>query len=181
MSTVTEEKSRATPVDAGKRAEGWTVWLEARRFVKFCLVGLSNGALDFITLAILVFLFDPQTTPELIAANTVAFFVGSINSFTWNSRLTFGTPRPYLSRWFGLFLVINAGGLMISNLSLLTFRWFFETLGLEGRAAILAAKAPGAVILAAYSYLSYRKLFLGSAGGAVVSSAARKIRGAGAS
>jgi hypothetical protein len=76
-----------------------------------------------------------------------------------------------------LFLLINAGGLVISNVSLVTFKWFFEMVGLEGRAAILAAKAPGTVVLAAYSYLSYRKLFLGSAGGAIVSSALGKVRG----
>jgi putative flippase GtrA len=173
MSTVTETPPPAHQHDSGGK---FNLWLEARRFVKFCLVGLSNGALDFITLAIIVFLFDPQSTPALVAANSFAFLVGSVNSFTWNSRLTFGTPRPYLSRWFGLFLLINLGGLVLSNVSLLTFRWFFEAIGLEGRAAILAAKLPGAIVLASYSYLSYRKLFLGSAGGQLVATAVTRLR-----
>ena len=173
MSSTTEAATSASPPpDSVSEPSG--VWSEARRFIKFCMVGLSNGAVDFVVLAILVFLFDPQTTPALLAANTVAFLAGSVNSFTWNSRLTFGTPRPYASRWFALFLLINAGGLLISNLSLVTFRWLFEALGLEGRAAILAAKAPGAVILATYSYLSYRRLFLGSSG---ISSGVTRLRG----
>jgi putative flippase GtrA len=173
MSTATESKPPALHPD---RSGVFGLWLEGRRFLKFCLVGLSNGALDFITLAIIVFLFDPQTTPALIAANSFAFFVGSVNSFTWNSRLTFGTPRPYLSRWFALFILISVGGLILSNVSLLTFRWFFEAIGLEGRAAILAAKLPGAIILASYSYLSYRKLFLGSAGGRLLALAVTRLR-----
>ena len=172
----TASETAEPQVDSG-RPDRQTLWREAKRFIKFCLVGLSNGAVDFVVLAVLVFLFNPQTTPALIAANTVAFLAGSINSFTWNSRLTFGTPRPYASRWFALFLLINAGGLAISNVSLVMFRWLFESIGLEGRAAILAAKAPGTVILAGYSYLSYRKLFLGSAGGAIVSSAFARARG----
>jgi putative flippase GtrA len=175
MSTAAGETTKP-PIQSEKLGRV-TIWREAKRFIKFCLVGLSNGAVDFVVLAVLVFVFDPQTTAALIAANTVAFLAGSINSFTWNSRLTFGTPRPYASRWFALFLLINIGGLVISNVSLVTFRWLFEAIGLEGRAAILAAKAPGAVLLAGYSYLSYRKLFLGSAGGAIVSSALNKVRG----
>lgn len=174
MSTATRRPARpAEPTPEG----GSKLALEIRRFARFCLVGLSNGAVDFITLTVLVFAFDPQSTLALIAANSAAFLAGSINSFTWNSRLTFGTPRPFASRWFGLFLLINAGSLLISNVSLLSFRWLFESIGIEGRAAILAAKPPGAVILAAYGYLSYRKLFLGSAGGAFVSSAFSRLRG----
>lgn len=149
------------------RAEAW-------RFIKYSMVGLSNGALDFVALAVMVWLFDPQSDLSVVGMNSVAFFIGAVNSYTLNSRLTFRTPHPFLSRWFGLFLLINLGSLLISNVSLLSFRWVMEeVVGLDGRAAILAAKPPGGLVLAAYGYLSYRKLFLGSAGGSLV----RRLRG----
>lgn len=155
----------AGPTTATRPARG-----EAWRFVKYSLVGFSNGALDFITLAILVVVFDPQRDLAVVAMNSVAFLVGVVNSYTLNSRFTFGTPRPFASHWFGLFLLINLGSLLISNVSLLSVRWLMEEIvGLEGRAAILAAKPPSGIALAAYGYLAYRKLFLGSAAGGLLS------------
>lgn len=130
--------------------------------ITFGMVGASNAAVDFVVLAALLWLVDPGTTLALLACNTVAFVAAATNSFLLNSRVTFRSPRPLLSHSFMLFMLINCGSLVLSNVSLLAFKGLIEgLLGVEGRAAILLAKPPGGVLLAVYAYLSYRKLFLG--------------------
>ncbi|MEX2237259.1 MAG: GtrA family protein [Dehalococcoidia bacterium] len=161
---MSEVAAEAPPeaAPAAEAAQHAGFWTEVTRFMRYAMIGLLNGALDFALLAVLVFIFDPQSDLSVVAANTTSFMVVSVNSFFLNSRLTFRTPRPILSRWFAIFLLINVGSLLISNGSLLFLRYLMEeVVGLDGRAAILAAKPPSGLFLALYGYISYRKLFTG--------------------
>jgi putative flippase GtrA len=142
---------------------------EAWRFIKFSLVGLSNALVDFVTVAVLVFIFDPESWPAIVAVNSAGFAVGVVNSFIWQTRFTFQSRRSFFSQAFLVFIAINLGSLVLSNVSVLAFRWVFqEVFGLDNNVAILAAKVPTAGMLAAYGYLAYRRLFLGSFGGSML-------------
>jgi putative flippase GtrA len=152
-------------------------WVETVRVLRYGLVGASNFVVDFVTLALLLWLFSPESTPGLVAANSTAFLLATYNSFILNSRLTFGVARPFVSRWFAIFVLINLISLAVSNLSLLFFIWSVESLGIaEGRLAVLLAKPPSVLVLASYGYLSYRKLFLGAGAGSLLAMLGGVIR-----
>lgn len=130
------------------------------RFLKYAAIGIFNGIVDLTVLAILVWIFNPQRDVSVVATNTSSFLTASFISFYMHSRFTFQRPVPLLSRWFALFFIFNLGNLLLSNASLLTFRWLLgETLDMHGRAAILFAKVLTAGVLVGYGWLTLRRLF----------------------
>jgi dolichol-phosphate mannosyltransferase len=66
--------------------------LQARRFIKFCLVGASGLAVDMATL----FLFaDPRCLGlGFVFSKICAAEVAMINNFIWNELWTFRRPSP---------------------------------------------------------------------------------------
>lgn len=133
---------------------------ELWRFLKYAAIGVFNGIVDLAVLGILVWVFNPQRDISVVIVNTTSFLTASFISFYMHSRFTFQRPVPLLSRWFAWFFVFNLGNLVLSNASLLIFRWLLgETLGIEGRAAILLAKVMTAGVLVSYGWLTLRRLF----------------------
>jgi putative flippase GtrA len=133
---------------------------EMWRFLKYAGIGIFNGLVDFAVLGILVWIFNPQRDISVVAVNTTSFLAASFIAFYMHSRFTFQRPVPLLSRWFAMFFIFNLGNLILSNASLLTFRWLLgETLGIEGRAAILLAKVLTAGVLVSYGWFTLRRLF----------------------
>ncbi|HEX5938767.1 MAG TPA: GtrA family protein [Dehalococcoidia bacterium] len=130
------------------------------QFLKYAAIGVFNGIVDLAVLGILVWIFNPQRDISVVAVNTTSFLTASLISFYMHSRFTFQRPVPFFSRWFALFCLLNLGNLILSNTSLLIFRWLLgETLGIEGRAAILLAKVLTAGVLVGYGWFTLRRLF----------------------
>jgi putative flippase GtrA len=81
-----------------------------RQFGRFCLVGISNTALSFVTFAIAV----RAGAPYLIAS-CGAFALGALNGYTLNRAWTFRAGAftfPGLARYVvvqGIGLALNAG------------------------------------------------------------------------
>lgn len=142
------------------RVLGFTLSRSLWGFIKYAVIGIWNGVVDFAFLIVLVTLFDPDRDVSVVAVNTTAFVAASLNSFLLHSRLTFQRPVPILSRWFGLFLLVNMGNLILSNASLLIFRALLESFTpLDGQAAILLAKPLTALVLVGYGWVAFRRLF----------------------
>src|SRR5688572_18427285 len=81
--------------------------LALRQFVKFCIVGASNFALDAGTAYVLTYIVHLDWR----VAATIAFIVGVSNSFFWNSRWTFrALDRARQSQQYILFFCINVVG-----------------------------------------------------------------------
>lgn len=133
---------------------------ELWRFIKYAVIGIWNGVVDFSILIVLVAFLDPERDWAVASVNTMAFMAASLNSFLLHSRLTFQRPVPVLSRWFALFLLVNTGNLILSNISLLVFRSLLESFSLaDGQMAILLAKPLTALVLVGYGWLAFRRLF----------------------
>ncbi|MBD5146675.1 MAG: GtrA family protein [Ruminococcus sp.] len=60
-------------------------WQELIRFIKFCVVGVSNTAISLGIYYIFI-VFDPKL---YIIGNIVGFVVSVLNSYFWNSRFVF--------------------------------------------------------------------------------------------
>ncbi|HEX8833732.1 MAG TPA: GtrA family protein [Abditibacteriaceae bacterium] len=82
-----------------------------RQFVKFCIVGVSNLALDLGVSYILTFHFLMWWP----AAKTLSFLIAVTNSFFWNSRWTFrAVDKARQKQQYALFVLINVVGWMLN-------------------------------------------------------------------
>jgi putative flippase GtrA len=106
--TVDRVMDSATVVDAPKAKLNPAI---VRQFVKFGIVGVSNTLLSLAVYAALLQVFGVA----YLAASAIAFAVGTVNGFLWNSRWTF---RDHVGdaltpvRWFavqGCGLAANLG------------------------------------------------------------------------
>lgn len=79
-----------------------------RRFVKYCVVGVSNTLIHMITLLVLV----EQMKFSAPASNAVAFFVANLWSFFLNAAFTFKARFSVLN--YVRFLVVSLIGLAVN-------------------------------------------------------------------
>jgi len=61
------------------------------QFTKFSAVGMSNTLVDVGVFSALVLLLGWTGGAWVILASAIGFVAGGVNSYLWNSRLTFGT------------------------------------------------------------------------------------------
>lgn len=86
-----------------------------KRFRRFSFVGLVNTGIDF---AIFSLLFYAYGTPYVVA-HVLAFFVALANSFLMNALWTFkNLKREQLVRQIGAFVLVGAGGLVLSTITI---------------------------------------------------------------
>lgn len=113
-----------------KEASGLIERLDAHRFVRFCLVGLTNTAISYLAFA-LVFRFTKEVAAGAAIAQIVSYAAGILWSYVWNSRLTFSSSLSASGFWrFGviqiLLLAFSAAmmGLLVDTLHLpATLSW----------------------------------------------------------
>lgn len=86
---------------------------ERRRFLRFCVVGISGSVVDFGVFNLLATLLKFSST----ASQAISFTLGVINNFTWNRLWTYPETRNN-SIWkqFSQFGLINVVGLGIRTL-----------------------------------------------------------------
>ncbi|WP_066175745.1 GtrA family protein [Bacillus marinisedimentorum] len=59
------------------------------QFMQFSAIGVMNAAVDIVSLNILLFLFPTKNDILLTVYNTTAYSLAVLNSYFFNSRLTF--------------------------------------------------------------------------------------------
>ena len=90
---------------------------EARRFIKFAIVGSVGFVIDTGTLSLLVFLFGFSTDKRRLLAKSISFTLAVISNFTWNRRWTYPESRSKpISKQLVQFFVLNLIGLGINLL-----------------------------------------------------------------
>jgi putative flippase GtrA len=90
---------------------------EAKRFIKFAIVGGIGFVIDTGTLSLLVFLFGFSTDKRRLLAKSISFTLAVISNFTWNRRWTYPESRSKpISKQLVQFFVLNLIGLGINLL-----------------------------------------------------------------
>jgi putative flippase GtrA len=85
-------------------------------FIRFGLVGVVNTAVDFVVFI----LFYRGVGLDPLLANSVSFLIAVSNSYLMNHHWTFRRPDSSVSfAAYARFVMLNAGGLLISNLVIL--------------------------------------------------------------
>lgn len=82
------------------------------RFIRFCIVGGINTAIDF---SVFYLVFQILGTGVLLA-NALAFTAATINSYLLNKFWTFADPEPHSRRKVMLFAGVALSGLALSSL-----------------------------------------------------------------
>ncbi|MBW7454152.1 GtrA family protein [Paenibacillus sepulcri] len=86
------------------------------QFTRFGIIGVCNGALDLLALNLLLWIWHGHTVLELTLINTFAYGLAVLNSYYWNSRITFKNEASYSTKEKIKFFAQAAVSLVISNL-----------------------------------------------------------------
>jgi putative flippase GtrA len=90
---------------------------EAKRFIKFAIVGTIGFVIDTGVLSLLVFVARLDTDNERLVAKAISFTLAVISNFTWNRLWTYPESRSKaLHKQLGQFFVLNVIGLLINLL-----------------------------------------------------------------
>ena len=114
---------------------------ELDRFIKFAIVGISGGVVDFTILNIMKLIFeraglgagvgaplDPHQI-QLVAANAISFSAAVVSNFTWNRLWTFPESRERpIGGQLARYAVVNVLGLGINTALLVGMdRYVFQS------------------------------------------------------
>jgi putative flippase GtrA len=113
---------------------------ELERFIKFAIVGIIGGVVDFTVLNIMKWVFEQVGLGEgmdgpldahqiqLVAANIISFSVAVVNNFTWNRLWTFPESRQRpIGPQLASYTVVNVIGLGINTVLLVVMdRYVFQ-------------------------------------------------------
>jgi putative flippase GtrA len=84
-----------------------------------------NGVIDLVVLNLLLWYWSTTTAIGLFIINSIAYILAVLNSYFWNSRLTFRANAFLTSRVKIKFVIQAAVSLVISNGVFLLFIYLF--------------------------------------------------------
>ncbi len=93
------------------------------QFTQFSMIGSMNGALDLVALNLLLQLWQDRSLFALFMINTAAYSLAVLNSYLWNSRLTFRWEALANGKEKMLFALQALISLLISNGIFLLFNY----------------------------------------------------------
>ena len=113
---------------------------ELERFIKFAIVGIIGGVVDFTILNIMKWVFERAELGvgmggplaphqiQLIAANTISFSAAVVSNFTWNRLWTFPESRQRpIGTQLTSYAIVNIVGLGINTVLLVVMdRYVFQ-------------------------------------------------------
>ncbi|MBQ3379520.1 MAG: GtrA family protein [Clostridia bacterium] len=105
---------------------------ETRKFIRFCMVGLSNSVIDVLVFVLCYYLFHLNT----YICQVIAFMTATLNSYILNSRFTFRTRDRLLSKKMVMFYMLNV---ITMGISIVFIYLFHDLIGLNAFLAKLIA------------------------------------------
>ena len=97
---------------------------EIKKFLRYCIVGVGNTLVDFITFVILFYVFNVDT----YISQATAFLVATFNSYIWNRRFTFKSHAKLFGKNLVLFYILN---FVTMSISLIGLYLFYDVLGIN--------------------------------------------------
>ncbi len=88
------------------------------QFAKFCIVGVLNNLIYYITYFVLI-----KLDTYYILANIIGFTVSVFNSFYWNNKYVFGSDekRVWWKTLMKTYISYAGTGILLSNVMLVLF------------------------------------------------------------
>ncbi|MDA8440756.1 MAG: GtrA family protein [Peptococcaceae bacterium] len=92
---------------------------QLRQFLQFLFVGAINAVIDLGALNIFLHIWPTSDDRLLVIFNSLAYLLAILNSYVWNSRLTFGRHARKDLREKTYFLLQAGASLVLSNVTFL--------------------------------------------------------------
>ncbi len=127
-----------------------------REIVSFVVVGISNTAVDFIVLNLLITLTHYDNGWRLLIFNGLSFLAAVVNSYILNGRITFRNTGTGNAWRFFRFIVVNALGLLINSITV----WLMAPLlspMFPVITAINVSKALATLLSLCWNYLAFKR------------------------
>ena len=84
--------------------------------MQFSFIGISNAAIDILSLNALLFLWPTTQNYLLLLFNTISYLLAILNSYFWNTKYTFNNHSKINIKEMTLFVIQAIIALAISNL-----------------------------------------------------------------
>jgi len=110
---TTEGSSTGTHVAIAHHSHPWSSTF--RQFLRYCLVGGVNTAIDLLTLNILLWRFPTNNVQVLVVYNSFAYSSGAVSSFFLNKYWTFRHKQRTTRREVVRFAIILLFEVLYSN------------------------------------------------------------------
>lgn len=131
---------------AGMRARWWA------QATAFGAVGVANTAVDAAVFALLVQSLGWSGGALATVASAAGFTAGSMHSYLWNSRVTFGLGgRPDSARIASQFAAVTLGGLALTTMA------FAAVEAADLPYGLITAKAAAVIAGAAWNFWLLRR------------------------
>ncbi|CAA7602144.1 GtrA-like protein [Acididesulfobacillus acetoxydans] len=162
-SALTGNENLEAEMESGVRKNRWpAVWPASTKrtfkyypgqIVQFLVVGGLNAVIDIGMLDLILYIWPTTNDGLLILFNTFAYTLAILNSYIWNSRITFRQHARQDIREKAYFLIQAGISLFLSNFTFLTAFHELTALDLPNWVVQNAAKALAMAIPSTASFL----------------------------
>ena len=91
------------------------------QFIKFCMVGMSNAIVSYVTYTAFLILFENLNLfPECdyLVSQYIAFFLSVLWSFYWNNKYVFERTEKWYYSLIKMMIVYSITGIILSSILL---------------------------------------------------------------
>ncbi len=126
------------------------------QFFRFGFVGGINTFIDILAFNMLVWMFPTSYNFTLVFYNSLAYFVGAVNSFCWNKLWTFKQRSSATNDQLVRFALVTSLGIICNDIFLWLATTILTSLSLNGFLWVNVAKVSAIAGSVAVSYLGMR-------------------------
>ncbi len=126
------------------------------QLLRFCIVGGLNTFVDVLVFNLLVWGLPTQNSGLLVAYNSLAYFVGAVNSFCWNKLWTFKQRSSATNDQLVRFALVTSLGIICNDVFLWLATTILTSLSLNGFLWVNVAKVSAIAGSVAVSYVGMR-------------------------
>lgn len=127
------------------------------QFIKFSIVGVTNTAIDFGVLNLLMWMTGIYKGKTIFLLNSISFLVAVTNSYIWNRIWTFKSKERNIAGQFFQFLIISIIGILINGGIVYGISTFISPVfGLSAPVWANIAKAVATAVSLIWNFIGYK-------------------------
>jgi putative flippase GtrA len=133
-----------------------------RELARFTLVGVSNTAINFGVLNVLIVATGVERGLAFAGLQAVAFAAALFNSYLWNSHWSFENAEARTEREFAIFFLVTVVGLLLNSLVGYVVTTYAAPLaGVDPTKWANIANLAGSLVAAVWDFLGFKFIVFG--------------------
>ncbi len=128
-----------------------------RQLVRFALVGVSNTAINFGVLNVLIAATGIERGLPFALLQAVGFAAALFNSYLWNSHWSFENTKARTEREFAVFFLVTVIGLLLNSLvGYIVTTYAAPLAGIDPTRWANVANLAGTLVAAVWDFLGFK-------------------------